>query len=340
LRFSRRQSYIRIKDERLPQREKRTNLGKYVYFSVSALIIASVAFYLAKGLYYIEGSGQVLFDKLYIQHINDLRLLRINVKEGDKVRKGQVLFTFTEETAGDRGSSISYSGDLERERLRAEQNLRLKDLEAGSLSDQLGRARLDYERLEKQVILETYMPERLASAKKAVDDLESSLRKAEDESKAFKAYLENLKRMYGLRLDAAMASQSSGAPNYSSFISMEDGVVTRIFFSNYEVAMRGETIMEIYKPEEISIKAFFPQKDISYLKAGLGVKVVFPDGTTSRGTIARYYFATVPLPPEFQKRFEPVTRNIAVDIVPASAEDASMWKSFYKISVKVFINRF
>lgn len=337
MRLNKRQSYIRVADERLPLGGNfKKNWGKFAYLSVSAFIIVAAVSYLVIGFLYIEGTGQVIFDKLYIQHTKDIRLLKINVKEGDKVKKGDILFSYRDESDAVARNPDSLSGDLDRDMLRSEQGLRIKELEIRSLRGRLSLLNEKYAKLKKEVALEAYLPDKLMPLEEDIMDINSSIKKAEEEAAALKAYI--------ARLNGMVFSRSGAVPVGNSgemgFIAMEDGVVTRIYLSNYEVAMRGDTIMEIYKPEEISIKAFFPQEHINRLRAGLDVSIIFPEGTKSNGTIARYYFATQPLPPEFQKRFEPVTRNIAVDIVPTTQEDALMWKSFYKISVKVHIKRY
>jgi len=141
---------------------------------------------------------------------------------------------------------------------------------------------------------------------------------------------------------AAQTAEAAGAAiagGVKKFISMEDGVIARIYPNNYEVVQKGDTIIEIYKPSEITIKAFFEQKYINYLRNGGKVALQFPDGTRGKGIVKSYYLATQPLPPEFQKRYEPINRNIVVDILPPTKEDANKWKTFYKLSVKVFVNR-
>ncbi|MEK6531708.1 MAG: HlyD family efflux transporter periplasmic adaptor subunit [Deltaproteobacteria bacterium] len=337
MRLNKRQSYIRVADERLPSVGNfKKNWGKFAYLAVSAFIIVAAASYLVIGFLYIEGTGQVIFDKLYIQHTKDIRLLKINVKEGDKVKKGDMLFTYREESDAVVRNTGSSSGDLEREMLKSEQGLRIKDLEISDLRERRKLLKDRHEKLKKEVALEAYLPDKLMPLEEDIMDINSSVKKAEEEAVAIKAYMASLKGLAFSRNGAVPVGNSGEM----GFVAMEDGVVTRIYLSNHEVAMRGDTIMEIYKPEEISIKAFFPQEHINRLRAGLDVSIIFPEGTKSNGTIARYYFATQPLPPEFQKRFEPVTRNIAVDIVPTTQEDALMWKSFYKISVKVHVKRY
>ena len=80
---------------------------------------------------------------------------------------------------------------------------------------------------------------------------------------------------------------------------------------------------------------FFEQEDIDFFKEGDLMAITFPDGSVSKGIIKRFYYATYPLPDEFQKRYEPTTRTIAADIYPVNDADYEHWRAFYKMSVTI-----
>jgi len=305
-------------------------------------------------LIYAKGDGQIIFDKLYIQHTRDIRVINLLVKEGDQVKKQQALFTYVEDY-GERfstrfgSSAYYYSPETEREIARAIQSISLKEIEIKGCKETLDRLKTDYESLKRQAILDTQIPGRLKSLQENIRNSETAIGKNDEELKVLKDYLNRLKginstaslrnRQAEQDAQTAEAAGAAIAGGVKKFISMEDGVITRISPNNYEVVQKGDTIIEIYKPSEITIKAFFEQKYINSLRNGGEVALQFPDGTRGKGVVKRYYLATQPLPPEFQKRYEPVDRNVVVDIEPPTKEDASKWKSFYKLSVKVFVNR-
>lgn len=353
MRLNRRQGYFRSSDETLPEK-RRKNWGKYLYFFFLGVILIFAGYYLVNNLIYAEGVGQVIFDKLYIQHTRDLRVINLLVKEGDEVKKQKELFTYVEDygehfSTRQSASAYYYSPETEREIARAIQGIRLKEIEMKVYKETLDRLKTDYESLKRQAILDTQIPGRLKSLQENIRNSQAALGKNNEELKVLKEYLKQLKginstaliknRQAELTAQAKEAATVAAAGVVKKFISMEDGVITRIYPNNYEVVKKGDTIIEIYKPSKINIKAFFEQKYINYLRNGGEVTLEFPDGTKGKGVVKRYYFATQPLPPEFQKRYEPVDRNIVVDIEPPTKEDANKWKSFYKLSVKVFVNR-
>ncbi len=126
----------------------------------------------------------------------------------------------------------------------------------------------------------------------------------------------------------------SGEIFYSPF----SGMVTRIYFDSYEVALKGQKIMDIFQPTGVRIKAFFEQKDLKYVKKGKEVMIEFPDGEKIKGKISRFYFASLALPPEFQKKYEPLHRSIAVDILPINPESLAN-RQIDKMSVFVWLKK-
>jgi len=351
MKLNKRFSYFRSTDEKPPERKR--NWGKYLYFLVLGAIILSILLYLLDTSIHAEGDGQVIFDKLYIQHTSDVRVLNIFVKEGSSVRRNDRLFTYSEESRGDgivrqSAESSYYSPDIEREISRAIQAIRLRELDRKGYEESLGRSRADYDAIRNQALLDAHYPGRLGEMAENIKSTESLIARADEEIRILKEYLARIRginaaaaekslRAYQAAQSAAQAAQS--AAGAKTFVAMEDGVVTRIYPNNHEVVLKGDTIMEIYKPEEIAIKAFFEQEDIQHLRNGARVSIRFPDGTRATGLIKRYYFATQPLPPEFQKRYEPVKRTVVVDIEPPSREAGLEWKQYYKLSVKVFLRK-
>ncbi|MBI5142429.1 MAG: HlyD family efflux transporter periplasmic adaptor subunit [Nitrospirae bacterium] len=347
MRLNKRFSYFRSTDEKPPERKR--NWGKYIYFLVLGLIVISVIFYFIDSSIHAEGDGQVIFDKLYIQHTSDIRVLKIFVKEGASVKRNDRLFTYAEESRGDAAlrqasDSSFYSPDIEREISRTIQAIQLRELDRKGYEESLAKLKSGYDTIKNQALLDAHYPGRLGEMAESIRNTESLVAKAGEEIRIMKEYLGRIRGINATasarNLQAWQAAQSAqSAAGAKTFLALEDGVVTRIYPNDHEVVLKGDTIMEIYKPEEIAIKAFFEQEDIKHLRNGAQVSIRFPDGTRATGVIRRYYFATQPLPPEFQKRYEPVKRTVVVDIEPPNREAGLEWKQYYKLSVKVFLRK-
>jgi len=164
MRLNKRQGYFRSSDEMLPEKRMK-NWGKYMYFFFLGLILIFAGYYLVNNFIYAEGNGQIIFDKLYIQHTRDSRVINLLVKEGDQVKKQQALFTYVEDY-GERfstrfgSSAYYYSSETEREIARAIQSISLKEIEIKGCKETLDRLKTDYESLKRQAILDTQIPGR------------------------------------------------------------------------------------------------------------------------------------------------------------------------------------
>ena len=114
-----------------------------------------------------------------------------------------------------------------------------------------------------------------------------------------------------------------------------DGNITRILKQAFEVALKTENILSLHQPEHVHIRGYFDQTDLGDIHEGDIVDIEFPDGTASEGRVDRFEFSTRILPEEFQKKFEPTTRTLAVDILPLKDADLEIWKKYFKLSVKL-----
>jgi len=119
------------------------------------------------------------------------------------------------------------------------------------------------------------------------------------------------------------------------FISPIAGTINQIFTKEFETALRDEVVLSVHKKSPIFVRAYFDQKDLDQISIGEEFTVTFPDGTVSKGILKSFYYSTIPLPEEFQKRYEPVSRAVVGDIYPVNIEEAGLWKDFYKMSVDV-----
>ena len=161
----------------------------------------------------------------------------------------------------------------------------------------------------------------------------------EEEIKYQQRYLRYLKGQEVLEkehLENERVLNSVGVPLIlKAYTSPVKGTITQVLKEDFEVALESEIVMSIHKPTNLYIKAFYDQKDLRHLHKGDVVDVVFPDGTESYGILQRFYFATYRLPDEFQKRYEPLTRSIAADIIPIDEIELEKWKAFYKLNVQI-----
>ncbi|MEM8909410.1 MAG: hypothetical protein AAGD05_16305, partial [Bacteroidota bacterium] len=119
------------------------------------------------------------------------------------------------------------------------------------------------------------------------------------------------------------------------YVTPTQGEIGQINNSTNEVCYKSKDVMVIHQLENLKIKAYFNQKLYQEIRLGEEVTIEFPDGTSSRGVIDNFYVSTYELPPEFQKKYEPVERSIVVDVIPLDLQEAELWIGYYKMAVTV-----
>tara|TARA_B110000037_G_scaffold101356_1_gene118175 strand:- start:28870 stop:29922 length:1053 start_codon:yes stop_codon:yes gene_type:complete len=342
LNFKRKENaQIRYLDEKVRGKKKsRFNWDRVVYLSILGLIVFFVLRYFFISNFYISANGQVIFDNVDISQTEDIRIEKFFFEEGDNIKAGDTLFSYliedpafatnidplaevgNESNWADREMySLQKSIDLNNSRIRGDRQL------LTSYKSQLNQ-------LENEVILGAANERDLQNLEYQISKLETSINLAQSENGVLNRQLTALKTG---EEDAAVAISAAPAEfsPYRIFVSPIDGYISRIFKEPFEVALKSEMIIKIHQADSVHIKGYFEQKDLKYVKVDDHVNILFPDGQESEGVIDRFYSSTVIMPEEFQKKFEPVKRTIAVDIKPAEGSDLDLWKRYYKLSVEL-----
>jgi hypothetical protein len=357
--FKRKGSAIRVMNEDSKRIKYNWDRVVYIVFIIGALVFLS--YYAVNKLFYIKADGQVLFENVSIRLTNDCRVLAYQKKEGDIVKKGDSLFTYTidkDVLAGNFGpggaiavgGDTTYNNELENWREKEKYAL-LKKAGSNFIEIQQAKALIktyqsEIERLQNEVVLDVLPKSRLEFVQNEILKLNNNIEVLNAENVQFYALIYQLDNT---KLKPAVKTANGGvAANLFGngaggsailgkqiFYSPIDGSVTRIYTQQFEVALKTEQIMAIHKNTPMYIKGFFEQSDMSYFKEGDMVNIEFPDGTKSTGLIRRFYYATYALPDEFQKRYEPTTRTIAADIYPVDPKEYTHWKSFYKLGATI-----
>lgn len=357
--FNRKESVLRNLEEK-PKAKKKVNWDKIIYFLILGLILFFIFRYAFTRIVYISAPGHVLFKSLEVRVPEDITIDVFYKFEGDSVNKGDTLFTYYsyedekasfEQTlngnltdALSKGESTSWE---EKEIYSLNKTIQLNQLNIQEKKDLIVFYQNEIENLKNEVILEISPKSKIDLYQKEIEKLQLEIITLEKENQVYTNLIQQLNQSKGLQnFDGdgnAMINNSfsagGGGPVLRYYLAPTEGTITRLYKSDYEVALKSETILNMHQKEDIYIKAFFNQEDLAYFKEGDEVTVIFPDGEKSIGHIKRFYFATYKMPEEFQKKYESTTRAIAVDIFPIQNESEIKWKAFYKMNVTVRINK-
>jgi hypothetical protein len=357
--FNRKASVLRNLEEK-PKAKKKVNWDKIIYFLILGLIVFFIFRYAFTRILYVSAPGHVLFKSLVVRVPEDITIDVFYKFEGDDVEKGDTLFSYYAYEDQKASFEQSLNGNLadllmedksstweEKEIYQLKKNISLNQIEIQEKKDLIIFYEGEIATLKNEVILEISPKAKIDTYKKEIEKLELGILALEKENQVFWTLVNELDGTVGngtgngggQAVIQNSFSAGGGGPTLRYYLAPTEGTITRLYKSDYEVALKSESILNMHEKKDIYIKAFFNQEDLAYFKEGDEVTVIFPDGEESIGHIKRFYFATYKMPEEFQKKYESTTRAIAVDIFPIENESEIKWKAFYKMNVTVRINK-
>ncbi len=366
-------SYLRYLEENKRRKaETPFNWDRFIYLSILVIFFLFLVRYAYKSMFYIEGNGQVLFEKVDIRHTDDIRILEFYKEEGDDVTIGDTLFTYFLDDdlfggigngGGSNAVSISTAGKnnswIDKEIYVMKKNISLNNVKIRDYRDILASFKSDLTRVQNEVILDAVSHTNLENLEYRIERTENDINLFQSQNSIYRKQLDYL---YQLKEEEEKAKKQkidieqntggnfSGVGNvnekdllagindkqgFNYFTCPIEGNITRIMKQPFEVALKTETIMALHQPKNVHIRGYFSQEDLGDIHEGDIVNIEFPDGTLSKGRVERFEFSTRILPQEFQKKFEPTTRTLAVDILPLDEKDLDLWKKYFKLSVKI-----
>ena len=319
-----------------------------IYFFLIVASLLSILYYIGRNNLYIRAEGQVLFHKLDVQFTQDVQIIQVLANEGDEVFKGDTLFKYYEEKAINQAPiqsvpEIVTSDNLDwivREQITTRKRIELARLQIAESQKLAAITQEEKTRIEKAVYLDVYPAAKIDPYVNRIIEHEGEVESQQEEIKFYRRYLGWLNAQEKLEREKLKLMSRTTKGNFyplqlKSYVAPVPGLVTQVNKENYEVALESQIILSIHKPTNLYLQAFYDQRDLDHLREGDFVNVEFPDGSRSKGIIERFYAATYQLPQEFQKRYEPIQRSIAAEIVPIDTVEAEQWRAFYKLNAKV-----
>lgn len=334
-----------IKTLKEPKKKKATFNWQRFFF---ALLLGSFLFYVGKRVYkgvaLIIGNGQIELTKQAIQFTDDIRVLSLQVSEGDSVVVGDTLFLYRHDASDEETTAMINVDDpidwLVRDKLNTKKQIALKKIEHSRTQEQLDFKTQEIKHQKDMIILGVDNRERhLSAMEESVIDLKSAQGRIKKEILYLRKHLNELRKQErNIRsTEIRKIKHINAILAYTAPIS---GVIGQININKNEVCYEKQDVMTIHQISEISIKAFFNTDEVSNLSRGDRVVIHFPDGSQSTGQIKNFYISTYTVPVEFQKKYEPVERNVVVEIIPIVDEEINQWLKFYKMNVEVVKHRF
>lgn len=344
-------SVLRTVEE--PKRKKKFNWDRLFFI----LLLTWLVYYFGGRMYrsYAEimVNGQVMLEKMSVNFTEEIRIKRMMIDEGDEVIAGDSLFSYVVETQTDNDFNNTFnthdgnSNWFLREKMAITRQIQLKKSDRKGIQTLIELKKAELEALKQRVYLGSELSHKIEPIKAKIQELENEKTSLSAEIRVLNNYLYRLKKQEELAMSQKLDRVKFEIEARAAFESLIlyyttpiTGLIGQIHKEENEVCYRSESVMTIHKLGVIKIKAYFLPEFADDIAIGDEVEVLFEDGSESKGVIQNFYISTYPLPPEFQKRYEPTTRSIVVDIVPKDELEAENWLSYYKMSVKVVKSRF
>ncbi len=323
--------------------KKRRNYDRIFFIAIMAIVLFFIARYAYNRFFIIRANSQIEFEKLNVSFTDDIRLLKLNISEGDEVEKGDTLFRYMLKER--EGNSYTEIIDIEnnKDRINREIDRLITELEMKKIEKRSKETLVSFyvekeKELVKQVMLEVYPKAKLGEMQDEIFRIKSTIVKLRAEIELLHtAIWSQRNKLSNPTIHSSSYSQLHNIE--TSYVTPEKGIIGIINFNENEICYQSENVLTIHNSDSVKIVAFFDPRDIKLLKIGTTVNINFQDGTESKGVIKNFLVSTYALPAEFQKKYEPVTRSVVALISPTNEHEGEVWKGFYKMNVEVSFNK-
>nr|WP_321456582.1 HlyD family efflux transporter periplasmic adaptor subunit [uncultured Cohaesibacter sp.] len=282
------------------------SLGRYVYLFLLAVFVLSVLNFLYGDMLLLKGDGLILRDRTvvaagYISRVND-----VVVKEGQSVKKGDVIVRIESPDLLERLADLSMR-QIDLAQKAAEFNLRLKianqllplahqrELQASNLvklaDDLKGKGNLTAARYEEVLRYSFDASSDLVKLSVDRDTLSKQLKGLESASVDAKLAIDKLKNHYS---DGVIRAPVSGAV----------GSIVPLLGAVYRA---GEPILTIHSGDAY-VLTYLPRRYLFPIEAGMEVTIASGRNSVT-GVIDSILPVSDTLPKEFQNSFKPSERS-------------------------------
>jgi multidrug resistance efflux pump len=279
----------------------------------------------------------VVSENVDIKSPSDINVENYFKKHGEKVQRGDPLFSYTPmdwikriEKGNELREKVS---ELENERSDIEDEIYLKNRVI-----QLSQSRVDfYEEkradIRQKVELDLVPSTELSAIEQ--DLFEERIRLQEIETEI--TVLNNQKDRLDRRIIELQDDLRKGVGDQfvQEFNSPVNGTVKEIYESNSKQIFRSDRVPRI-KPEESEhyIMSFFPRDDVRHLEIGMVLSIEFDNGAKSEGAIREIYDARENIVEHFEQTGNLVLENVIVELIPIDSTARQQWSEFNRMGLK------
>jgi len=322
MRLRNRQAYISTLPEGEPDKNKASQITRWLYFSVLILMVAYLVYIGFTRFTQFQGRGQVELEKTIISPERGGQIISLVVKEGQGLQRGSLMASIKASRVcrpvdKSRTDKLSFDIDLKK--------VEIDLLKKRMLSEQ--SARSDFS-LRRALELDRSRIKQDEQAARKIADMKLKVGALMSEVTLQEAALNKAQPPLPVALDSGCIEQQIRAPL--------SGVVYSVSHKVYEFAPRGEPLVTLIAYDAaVRIEAFVENKYRRYIAVDMLVDVVFPDGLKTKGSINKILSSSAAFPRKEVKDYESLESSIRLHIVPVNDVDEQIWRTQDRMEVTI-----
>ena len=135
---------------------KKINWDRIIYLALLFLVLFIVLRYSYDKIFYLKSDGQIIFNSVDIQTLNDSRIVSLPVHEGDHVKIGDTLFVFEEDNDDESENNTTFINQnekaannwKEKEYIEVNKEIQIKKNELNFMTKKLIRLKNDEDKVK------------------------------------------------------------------------------------------------------------------------------------------------------------------------------------------------
>jgi len=322
MRLRNRQAYISTLPEGEPDKNKASQITRWLYFSVLILMVAYLVYIGFTRFTQFQGRGQVELEKTIISPERGGQIISLVVKEGQGLQRGSLMASIKASRVcrpvdKSRTDKLSFDIDLKK--------VEIDLLKKRMLSEQ--SARSDFS-LRRALELDRSRIKQDEQAARKIADMKLKVGALMSEVTLQEAALNKAQPPLPVAFDSGCIEQQIRAPL--------SGIVHSVSHKIYEFAPRGEPLVTLIAYDAaVRIEAFVENKYRRYIAVDMLVDVVFPDGLKTKGSINKILSSSAAFPRKEVKDYESLESSIRLHIVPVNDVDEQIWRTQDRMEVTI-----
>lgn len=314
-------SYITSLPEGAPPKNIRPRITQLTYYAILIFVVGYILYVFSSRFFYFKVPGYVEVEKTIISSSHGGRILKLPVKEQQKIKEKEFLAVIAAakhctSTNSSRFVKLKYELDFNRTKLSLLKRS-IKDTKARLSNFSLQRA------------LETGQARDSATQK-----LKIELAKKQNDADLLEGQIilqqQQLKKLKNYKPAATLSPECVNENIFSPFA----GTVRSVKRNVNEFAARGVPLLILTANNaKVRIEAYLKNEQLPYLHNGGAVNVTFADGRATEAKIKAIYSSAYNVSEREWDR--PAESQVRVHLEPLTKQDAALWKKYDRMEVTV-----